>query len=340
MVNPVSTATTIDKTLGPKVNSGETVEIPSSSTVPNSQATGVDTVSVVESVEVRGSLKDASDVPDNTQIEYAVEPSSKLAQLREKEVVSSIDPPITEQTVKPSSVKLTSQGSDSKSAGADSWANRFKGSTKPLKKRGTAFTLESGESCVKIPNGVIERNKNSWEFFILGCKATTHLEENFHRNSQRGLNPSVPHPRRGRRRSKTPKGTKASGGNWAVKGFLQVTKPNQSVQKETSMVTLHQSSSLRDPKLQHRGETSSAPEAKAGNHITPPALILGKDGEDHGKKVDGEEVEKSSESQQDSEPDQDSDDVLSSNGEEEAILSKLAKGQQRAQRGKSLKSLL
>lgn len=39
---------------------------------------------------------------------------------------------------------------------------------KQLKKKGQAFTLASGESCVKILNAVIERNKRSWECFILG----------------------------------------------------------------------------------------------------------------------------------------------------------------------------
>ncbi|KAG7552255.1 Reverse transcriptase domain [Arabidopsis thaliana x Arabidopsis arenosa] len=52
--------------------------------------------------------------------------------------------------------------------GSDSWVNLAKGTSKPLKKIGTAFTLESGEACVKVPNSVIERNKKSWECFVLG----------------------------------------------------------------------------------------------------------------------------------------------------------------------------
>ncbi|RID41400.1 hypothetical protein BRARA_J01365 [Brassica rapa] len=34
--------------------------------------------------------------------------------------------------------------------------------------RGEAFTLPSGEACVKIPNSVIEKNRKSWEPFVLG----------------------------------------------------------------------------------------------------------------------------------------------------------------------------
>lgn len=59
-------------------------------------------------------------------------------------------------------------GCRSSDVGTDSWVNMVKGSSKTLSKKGSAFTLPSGELCVKIPNGVIERNKKSWDFFILG----------------------------------------------------------------------------------------------------------------------------------------------------------------------------
>ncbi|RID44972.1 hypothetical protein BRARA_I01733 [Brassica rapa] len=38
----------------------------------------------------------------------------------------------------------------------------------PLSKKGEAFTLPSGEACIKIPNSVIEKNRKSWEPFVLG----------------------------------------------------------------------------------------------------------------------------------------------------------------------------
>ena len=50
----------------------------------------------------------------------------------------------------------------------DRWCDVFKGTSKRLERKGTAFTLPSGESCVKIPNSVIEKHKKSWESFILG----------------------------------------------------------------------------------------------------------------------------------------------------------------------------
>ena len=51
---------------------------------------------------------------------------------------------------------------------AETWVDLVKGSSKPLSKKGVPFTLPSGELCVKIPNGVIERNKKAWDLFVLG----------------------------------------------------------------------------------------------------------------------------------------------------------------------------
>lgn len=52
--------------------------------------------------------------------------------------------------------------------GSDSWVSMVKGSSRQLKKKGEAFKLDSGEVCVKIPNSVIERNKKSWDCFVMG----------------------------------------------------------------------------------------------------------------------------------------------------------------------------
>lgn len=49
---------------------------------------------------------------------------------------------------------------------SDTWCARAKG--KLLSKKGEAFTLPSGEACIKIPNSVIEKNRKSWEPFVLG----------------------------------------------------------------------------------------------------------------------------------------------------------------------------
>ncbi|KAG7559344.1 ABC transporter type 1 transmembrane domain superfamily [Arabidopsis thaliana x Arabidopsis arenosa] len=50
----------------------------------------------------------------------------------------------------------------------DAWVGLFKGSARSLSKKGTTFVLPSGESCVKIPNSIIEKNQKSWEPFIIG----------------------------------------------------------------------------------------------------------------------------------------------------------------------------
>lgn len=50
------------------------------------------------------------------------------------------------------------------------WVGLFKGKGKgkELEKKGTPFTLPSGEICVQIPNSVIEKHKKSWECFVIG----------------------------------------------------------------------------------------------------------------------------------------------------------------------------
>lgn len=48
----------------------------------------------------------------------------------------------------------------------DTWCAHAKG--KRLSKKGEAFTLPPGEACIKIPNSVIEKNRKSWEPFVLG----------------------------------------------------------------------------------------------------------------------------------------------------------------------------
>lgn len=51
---------------------------------------------------------------------------------------------------------------------ADDWCARAKGVGKRLSRKGEAFTLPSGEACIKIPNSVIEKNRKAWEPFVLG----------------------------------------------------------------------------------------------------------------------------------------------------------------------------
>ncbi|CAN7031429.1 unnamed protein product, partial [Brassica rapa subsp. trilocularis] len=56
----------------------------------------------------------------------------------------------------------------SKPSAADVWTSMVKGTSKLLQKKGEAFTLPSGEACVKIPNQIIEKNRKAWDCFILG----------------------------------------------------------------------------------------------------------------------------------------------------------------------------
>ncbi|CAF2114505.1 unnamed protein product [Brassica oleracea var. botrytis] len=51
---------------------------------------------------------------------------------------------------------------------AKQWVDKVKTKARKLDPEGTPFTLESGEACVKIPNSVIEKNRKSWDSFIIG----------------------------------------------------------------------------------------------------------------------------------------------------------------------------
>ncbi|RID69397.1 hypothetical protein BRARA_C01495 [Brassica rapa] len=50
----------------------------------------------------------------------------------------------------------------------DTWCDMAKGVGKKLQKKGSPYTLPSGEVCIDIPNSVIEKNKKSWDCFVLG----------------------------------------------------------------------------------------------------------------------------------------------------------------------------
>ncbi|KFK36273.1 hypothetical protein AALP_AA4G101100 [Arabis alpina] len=161
---------------GSKVNSGKAVEIPSpprALEAQNNQLIVPPTVLVSNSAT---DLVDVSTKSDSVKI-YSVkavntaEPEiPKIAQAcaalqKPNPSINStgnIDPPPV--TTKP--------GQDTKKAevhaSSESWVNLVKGSAKPLKKKGTPFLLESGEACIKISNEVIERNRKSWDCFILG----------------------------------------------------------------------------------------------------------------------------------------------------------------------------
>ncbi|KAG7547431.1 Reverse transcriptase domain [Arabidopsis suecica] len=96
-----------------------------------------------------------------SEVEATTNPSAK--------VDKSTDP----EKAKTFSVTTTAEENlvpDSKEnkVGDESWLKLFKGSSKPLTKKGKPFKLPSGEVCVEIPNSVIEKHQKSWEFFIIG----------------------------------------------------------------------------------------------------------------------------------------------------------------------------
>lgn len=57
---------------------------------------------------------------------------------------------------------------ESNEQASDTWCTKAKGMGRKLQKKGEPFVLPSGESCIKIPNAVIEKNRKSWDCFVLG----------------------------------------------------------------------------------------------------------------------------------------------------------------------------
>ncbi|KAG7594616.1 Zinc finger CCHC-type superfamily [Arabidopsis thaliana x Arabidopsis arenosa] len=98
--------------------------------------------------------------------------TAQIVAVSDPQIASIIEKEIVDATsTKPSTVAANSQPvvhQASHVAGGDSWVDLFKGTAKSLSKKGEAFTLPSGESCVRIPNSIIEKNQKSWESFIIG----------------------------------------------------------------------------------------------------------------------------------------------------------------------------
>ncbi|CAE5959389.1 unnamed protein product [Arabidopsis arenosa] len=95
-----------------------------------------------------------------------VAPSTSIA------AIPSTDPSLSKTSAQTAPVKVAAGNPEITMTKApveeDSWCDLFKGTSKRLQKKGTAFVLPSGESCVKIPDSLIEKHKKSWESFILG----------------------------------------------------------------------------------------------------------------------------------------------------------------------------
>lgn len=125
------------------------------------------------SVVVVSDLGRDSEIPNSDLISK----STKVAKVTDlvskaviKEAVAAVSAPLTTappptkaaSVANPVSKPVTMVSPD------DSWTDLVKGQAKKLQKKGESFILPSGEACVKIPNEIIERNKTSWEYFVLG----------------------------------------------------------------------------------------------------------------------------------------------------------------------------
>lgn len=75
--------------------------------------------------------------------------------------------PVLQKTLPPPASLPPSTGHAIPSKTPDSYSSRVRGS-KQLQKHGEAYTLPSGETCVKMPNSIIEKHKKSWDCFVLG----------------------------------------------------------------------------------------------------------------------------------------------------------------------------
>uniref|UniRef100_A0A0D3CJ42 CCHC-type domain-containing protein n=1 Tax=Brassica oleracea var. oleracea TaxID=109376 RepID=A0A0D3CJ42_BRAOL len=98
------------------------------------------------------------------EITVAAEPKGNLASADAKDV--SLGSQLADPKEPPIRVSIEKEAKapiDTKKTLCD----RAKG-VKQLSKKGEAFTLPSGEACIKIPNSVIEKNRKSWEPFVLG----------------------------------------------------------------------------------------------------------------------------------------------------------------------------
>lgn len=93
------------------------------------------------------------------QVALATEPVTTTINIHQADVSAEVNAPLR---ASPDLVRNIA------TLGPGSRVNLVNGSSKPLKRKGIAFTLDSGEACVKIPNSVIEKNKKSWECFVLG----------------------------------------------------------------------------------------------------------------------------------------------------------------------------
>ncbi|KAG7587431.1 Endonuclease/exonuclease/phosphatase superfamily [Arabidopsis thaliana x Arabidopsis arenosa] len=92
------------------------------------------------------------------------EPTSTIDKGKATSVASQLNTPTAPVTIVADPETIAQKPANT----APSYVSLVKGSSKQLSKKGVSFILPSGEACIKIPNAVIEKNRKSWDCFVLG----------------------------------------------------------------------------------------------------------------------------------------------------------------------------
>ncbi|RID65875.1 hypothetical protein BRARA_D01047 [Brassica rapa] len=112
----------------------------------------------------------ASCSPVNLDLTAAIEAGSVNSDLAAAVEAGSVNSDLTAAVLAGSVTHIASdlqrETSATEQISSDLQLETCKG--KKLEKKGSPFTLPSGELCIKIPNSVIEMNKKSWESFVIG----------------------------------------------------------------------------------------------------------------------------------------------------------------------------
>lgn len=151
---------------GPVEIGDSVLQSPASPSLIDDQLTVSPIVLEVDSIRVAPSVTTPSPEVDDVPVKVVL-PTEPVVTATEA-TNSAVDQVLISQTNVAASAVNKNSYKHEQIASTDNWVNQVKGFSKPLQKKGTAFTLDSGEACVKIPNSVIERNKKSWECFVLG----------------------------------------------------------------------------------------------------------------------------------------------------------------------------
>lgn len=165
-----------DKTVVVNYSTGPSSSDETSPSVPESSSTPSPSDAVPIELEVSED-KAASSTPVKvvTAVAKDTSSSSQVAVVTERlktptvveisgnvagEVVGAA-PPVLGKEGQDKTVKITTPP-------PDTWCTHAKGLGTKLFLKGEAFTLPSGEACIRIPNSVIKKNRKSWEPFVIG----------------------------------------------------------------------------------------------------------------------------------------------------------------------------